>query len=52
MSARTSFANVDVSARIPEVGQCTFRLNARRLERATGLPRMILLVIADMTNEN
>ncbi len=51
MSAKVSFAKFNGSATISDVGQCIFPLNAWRLERASGLPEMLLLVIAGMTDE-
>jgi two-component system, chemotaxis family, CheB/CheR fusion protein len=37
----------EVTAKSPKIGERTVRLNARRLERETGLPGMILLTMAE-----
>ncbi|MBT3192672.1 MAG: PAS domain-containing protein [Verrucomicrobia bacterium] len=49
---KSAFQDFDVPVTIPEIGKRVFRLNARKLERETGLPGLILLVMADITDED
>jgi PAS domain-containing protein len=46
---KTTIEDFDVTADFPKIGERVFRLNARRLERETGLPGMILLTMTDVT---
>jgi two-component system CheB/CheR fusion protein len=49
---KSVFRDFYVSATLPNIGVRTFRLDARQLERETGLPGLILLIMADVTDEN
>ena len=48
---KTMIEDFEVAARFPKIGERVFRLNARRLERETGLPGMILLTFDDVTED-
>lgn len=48
---KTSIEDYEVSGKFPKIGERVFRLNARRLERGTGLPGVILLTMDDVTSE-
>ena len=39
----SSIKDFEVAEEFPKIGRCTFLLNARRLQRETGLPGMVLL---------
>lgn len=47
----TSFQDFAVDHEFPKIGHKRLLLNARRLERETGLPGMILLAIEDVTDK-
>lgn len=46
-----SFEDYRVSARFPKLGERSFLLNARRLDREVGLPGMILLAMEEVSND-
>ena len=47
-----SFSDYRVDHEFPQIGKRSFLLNARRLERTTGEPGMILLAFKDITGES
>jgi len=51
LATSTTFQDFRVDHEFPKIGHKCLLLNARRLERETGLPGMILLAIEDVTNK-